>query len=249
MNRVFFTIKVCGQEEHRDGFIEGHLFMNRLSYFRQYEEAETANIGDRHEATVMLLQPGQFTMTIGDYTIPAEDMAGPSVLQHNGHNSLNLLCLYAVNERGHSFCSEGDFECFVEAQMMKPEVDGLGDYAAIVVNTKAFQERVFQAIRRQGFKGMASLVDYYNPLTFNGSFDTDRAVFNKRDTYSHQREYRFAIDRGVDEEAAYTLEVGSLQDICVKCHTSEVNELIRAYLYQMKGQGVFGTFTEKLITK
>jgi hypothetical protein len=249
MSRIFFNIKVCGKEEHRDGFLDGNLFMNPLGFFRQYEEDEAANIGDRHEATVTLLQPGQFTMTINDYTIPAEDFAEASVIQYNGYNTLNLLCLYAVHERGHSFGSEENFESFVEAQMLKPEVDGLGDYAAVVVNTKAFQERVFQAIRREGFKAMASLVDYYDPTTFNGTFDADRAVFNKRDTYSHQREYRVALDRGVEGETPYSLEVGSLRDICVGCHTSEVNELIRTYLYQMKAQGVFNTSAEKLITK
>lgn len=240
MSRIFFNIKVCGEEAHRDGFLDGNLFMNTLGFFRQYEEDEAANIGDRHEATVSLLQPGQFTMTIGDYTIPAEDLAGPSVIQYNGHSSLNLFCLYAVHERGHTFDTEEKFENFVNAQMMKPEVDGLGEYAAVVVNTKAFQERVTQAIKRENFKAMASLVDYYDPTTYNGTFDADRAVFNKRDTYSHQREYRFAIDRGVDEEARYTLSVGSLRDICVGCRTSEVNELIRSYLYQMRAQGIFG---------
>ncbi|MBU6959675.1 hypothetical protein KRR23_18290 [Pseudomonas sp. CVAP len=83
-------------------------------------------------------------------------------------------------------------------------------------------------------------MDYYDPSTFHGSFDDKRAVFNKRDVYSHQREYRFAIDRGVEEEARYTLNVGSLRDICLGCRTSDVNKLIRAYLYQMKAQGVFG---------
>ncbi|MNR53147.1 hypothetical protein D3C85_1731070 [compost metagenome] len=83
-------------------------------------------------------------------------------------------------------------------------------------------------------------MDYYDPTTFNGTFDSDRAVFSKRNTYSHQREYRFAIDRETEEDAPYTLKVGSLRDIAVGCRTSEVNDLIRSYLYQMRGQGVFG---------
>lgn len=240
MSRIFFNIKVCGKEDHREGFLDGNLFMNTLGYFRNYEEDGVANIGDYHEATISLLQPGQFTMTINDYTIPAEDFAGPSVVQYNGHNTLNLLCLYAIHERGYSFNSDEDFERFVADQMMKPEVDGLGEYAAVVVNTKEFQKRVAQAIKKENFKAMGSLVDYYNPETFHGTFEENRAIFKKRDVYSHQKEYRFALDRGVEEESSYTLKVGSLRDICFGCRTSEVNDLIRSYLYQMKDQGVFG---------
>lgn len=245
MSRIFFKVKVCGEAAHRDGFLDGYLYMNTLGYFKRYEEGDAANIADRHEATAMLLQPGKFTMTISgegidEFTIREEDLGGPAIFQHDHHNQLNVFCVYAVHERGHTFGSDEDFENFVEAQMMKPEVDGLGRYAAVVVDTKAFQERVLQAIRRENFKASASLVDYYDPSTFHGSFDDDRVAFNKRDVYSHQREYRYAIARGTGEETPYSLYVGSLRDICIACETSDVNELIRSYLYQMKEQGVFG---------
>jgi hypothetical protein len=247
MNRIFFQVKVCGEEAHREGFLDGSLYMNTLGFFRRYQERVEANIGDRHEGTISLLQPGQFTMTLTrddlpdwEYTIPAEDLAGPSVIQFDGHDSLNVLCLYAVHERGCIFGSDEAFERFVEAQMMKPEVDDLGDFAAVVVDTGAFQKRVLQAIRKEGYGVIAGLVDYYDPLTFHGSFDEAQAVLKKRDDYSHQREYRFALDRGVQEESVYTLPVGSLRDIAIGCRTSEVNDLIRHFLHQMKAQGVFG---------
>ncbi|KPW52010.1 hypothetical protein ALO86_200139 [Pseudomonas syringae pv. berberidis] len=166
-------------------------------------------------------------------------MAGPSVIQFDGHNPLNVLCLYAVHERGCTFESDEAFERFVEAQMMKPEVDDLGDYAAVVVDTGAFQKRVLDEIHSRGFGAVAGLVDYYDSLTFNGSFDKAQAVLKKRDNYAHQREYRFALDRGNEVEEAFTLPVGSLRDIAIGCRTSEVNDLIRGYLHQMKAQGVF----------
>ncbi|MEE1949262.1 hypothetical protein V0R48_09775 [Pseudomonas alcaligenes] len=247
MLRVFFSVKVCGKELHREAFLDGRLHMNPLGFFRKYEEGTAANVADRHEGTVSLLQPGQFTMTLTrddlpdwEYSIPAEDLAGPAVIQHDGHNALNVLCLYAVHEREHIFESEEDFESFVDAQMMKPEVDGLGDYAVVVFDTSAFQKRVLQAIRDKGFGAIAGLVDYYDPSTFNGTFDNAQAVLKKRVEYSHQREYRFAVDRGVSEESAYTLDVGSLRDIAVGCRTADVNELIRGFLQQLRAQGVFG---------
>lgn len=246
MSRVFFNIKVCGAEEFREAFLDGRLYMNTLGYFRRYEEGTAANIADRHEGTISLMQPGQFSMTFTredlpgwSHTIPEEDLAGPSVIQYNKHDLLNVFCVYAVHERGHTFASDDDFERFVEAQMMKPEVDDLGAYAAVVVDTKAFQERVFHAIQAKGFKAVAALVEYYDPSTFHGTFDDSQAVLKKRGEYSHQREYRFALDRGVEVEGAYTLDVGSLRDIAVGCKTSEVNDLIRDYIYQMKAQGVF----------
>jgi hypothetical protein len=246
MSRIFFQVKVCGEEAHREGFLDGLLYMNTLGFFRRYQEQAEANIGDRHEGTISLLQPGQSTMTLTcdglpdwEYTIPAEDFAGPSVIQFDGHNPLNVLCLYAVHERGCTFESDEAFERFVEAQMMKPEVDDLGDYAAVVVDTRAFQKRVLGEIHSRGFGAVAGLVDYYDPLTFNGSFDKAQAVLKKRDNYAHQREYRFALDRGNEVEEAFTLPVGSLRDIAIGCRTSEVNDLIRGFLHQMKAQGMF----------
>jgi hypothetical protein len=75
MNRIFFKVKVCGEAAHRDSFLDGHLYMNTLGYFKRYEEGEAANIADRHEATVMLLQPGKFTMTISGEGIEDITMA------------------------------------------------------------------------------------------------------------------------------------------------------------------------------
>lgn len=246
MSRVFFKIKVCGKKSHRDAFLDGFLHMNPLGFFRRHEEGAEANIADRHEGTVSLLQPGQFVMTItsdllpeGEYTIPAQDLAGPSVIQYDGHNTWNVLCLYAVHERGYTFNLDGDFDRFVDAQMMDSEVDGLGDYAAVVIDTAAFQQRILQVIRANGFSFVAGLVEYYNPSTFHGIFDNTLALLKKRDDYSHQQEYRFAIDRNVHEEAPFTLQVGSLRDIAIGCRTSEVNTIIRDYLLQLRFQGVF----------
>lgn len=247
MSRVFLSIKVCGQEVFREGFLDGRLYMNTLGYFRRYEEGASANIADRHEGTSMLLQPGQFTMTItgdglpdGQFTFPAEDFAGPAVIRHNKYDLLNVLCVYAVHERGHTFTSDADFERFVDSQMMRSEVDELGGYAAVVIDSKAFQERVVHAIRERNFNAVAGLVEYYDPSTFHGAFDDAQAVLRKRADYSHQREYRYALDRGVRAEAPYTLEVGSLRDIAIGCRTSEVNGFISDFLHQMKAQGVFG---------
>ncbi|QQQ52333.1 hypothetical protein JJQ97_09015 [Pseudomonas syringae] len=246
MSRVFFNIKVCGKESYREAFLDGQLYMNPLGFFRRHEEGATANIADRHEGTVSLLQPGQFVMTItsnllpgGEYTVPAEDMAGPSVIQYDGHDTWNMLCLYAVHERGYILESDSDFERFVEPQLMKPEVGGLGDYAAVVVDPVTFQQLLFAAIHDNGFGVVAGLVDYSDPHTLHGSFAKVQAILKKRDDYSHQREYRFALDRGTQEESPFTLSLGSLRDIAIGCRTAEVNVLVKDYLYQLRDQDVF----------
>lgn len=246
MDRIIFSVKVCDKEEYREDFLDGNLYMNSLGYFRRYEDSREGNVGDPHEAAVWVLQPGQFTMTIneptgtiGEFTIPAEDMAAPTILQHKKHDTLNLLCMYAVHDGGFTSASEQDFERFVEAQMLRPEVDGLGGFAAIVIKTKDFQDRVFHALRRDDHRYMAGLVSYYDPATFHGQFDEDRAAFNKRSTFAHQREYRFALDREVDKEEAIKLSVGTLRDICIACRTEEVNGMLRDFLYQLRAQGEF----------
>lgn len=245
MTRIFFKIKICSEQRYREDFLDGSLYMNTLGFFRSYEEATVGNVADRHEATISLLQPEQHTITLTRDDLPGwqhiiTGIAGPTVLQSDYHSRLNVLCLYAAHERGHTFETDEHFECFVNAQMLAPEVDGLGGFAAIVFDTAAFQARVFDAIRRNDFSAVAGLVDYYDVSVFHGSFDQKQAVLKKRSEYSHQREYRFALDRETSEEAPYTLSVGSLRDIAIGCDTSEVNGLVRSYLYQLRAQGVFG---------
>lgn len=245
MTRIFFNIKVCKTERYREDFLDGSLYMNTLGFFRRYNEEAVANVADRYEGTISLQQPGRHTITFTRHDLPdcqytIADFAGPSVIQYRGHNHLNVLCLFAVHEKGHTFGSDDHFENFVDAQMLKPEVDDLGEYAAIVFDTGAFQKKVFEAIRSNDFGAFSGLVDYYDAATFHGSFDQAQAVFKKRNEYAHQREYRIALDRQALEEAPYTLSVGSLRDIAIGCRTSEVNDLIRGYLHQLRAQGVFG---------
>ncbi|PWY39839.1 hypothetical protein DK261_19485 [Pseudomonas sp. RW409] len=109
----------------------------------------------------------------------------------------------------------------------------------MIVNARAFQERVIAAIKRENFDATAGLVSYYDAATFNGNFADEKIPFNKRDSYQHQREYRIALDRPDADGGPFTLEVGSLRDICAICPTSEINPLVEDCLQQLYRQGVF----------
>lgn len=243
MDKIIFYVKFFGKEKYREEFLAGHLRMNTLGYFRRYEDSQAGNIGDPHEAPLCVLQPSLFTMSISDttgkidsFTIPQSEIIGPTFFQSVALDGLNLFCMYAVHDRGFTSKSDDDFERFIEEQMLRQEIDGLGGFAAIVIQAKVFQDRVLQALSRESPKYMAGLVNYYDPITFHGQFDEDRAAFNKRDTFAHQREYRFVLNRETDEEEIIQLDIGSIQDLCVPCETREVNGIIKDLLYQLRAQ-------------
>lgn len=56
---IFFLAKVFDNENYAEDFISGKVFANRLSYFKELEEEDSANRSDRHEGTVSWYQPDQ----------------------------------------------------------------------------------------------------------------------------------------------------------------------------------------------
>lgn len=92
---IFFFVKVFDKEEYAEDFIKGKLFSNRLSFFRKYEENESANRGDKHEGVVGWHQPDQIRLEINGRIIT--DLAGPVMTQMNWHDHLNVFCIYAAH--------------------------------------------------------------------------------------------------------------------------------------------------------
>lgn len=239
MNKIYCFVKLFQSESHREDFLSGNLYMNTLKFFKGYEEQEESNVGDKHEAPMAWLQPGQFIMKLDGVELPEEDGAGPMLIQNNAHDRLNVLCLYSIHDCDIPNMKQDGFESFVEKQMLSDQAEKLGKFSVVITNTCQFSAKVLDGIRRLNVDGWAGLVDYYDSETFHGIFDKSRAAFNKRDSYEHQREYRFAIDRENDEDKPFTLEVGSLRDICTPMPTSAVNEALRASLHHLRQKGIF----------
>lgn len=220
---VYSLIKIFNDEQHRDEFLNGSLYMNRLKYFKQHEEDGRNNRADIYEAVSGWFQPGVISIRIDGIEIPPEDIATPVVVQLNKYNDYNIFCMFSISNVKVDEINDNHIDDIKKAFLLDDAVCNLGEYAAIITNVSQFLERVEEAIKREHYSGGRGLVEYYEPSIYNGKFLGMEAVFKKQIQYSHQKEYRIAIERTQPGDDAYHLEIGNIHDICISAKTSEIN--------------------------
>jgi hypothetical protein len=225
---LYALVRFFKQESHREDFLRGNLYMNRLKYFRQYEEQDKCNIGDRHEGLTGWLQPEDVKMTIEDNetgeTFKIEGLAGPLRLGYHHHDEYHVYCMSAL------YCNDDSaktLEMIRSEAMLDVDKGDLGDYCSVIFGLDRFFSRVDSTL--DGLTENRSnygLVEYYDPNTFSGTFKGDEAFLRKASSFSHQREFRIFAWDGSKGNDARTLNIGDLSDIVFNCHKSELNKLV-----------------------
>ena len=231
---IFMFVKVCSKQEYCEDFLDGRLYMNTLKYFREFEDLSAANIADHQEASNLMLQPSKVTVTIGSHVLNPADFSGPIYIHDVDQGRLNILCVYAVHNKDFPVITEVNFSQFTKAQLIGPEVHKLGLYAVVVYDPQKFIERVIAAADREKIEIEASLVNYVDEDSYHDSAENNRAVFFKRDRYSHQREGRFVVNRGSAPVEPFVLEIGNIRDICELVPINVVNQIIKDELEKTK---------------
>lgn len=228
--KIFALVRFFKTEAHRDSFLRGDLFMNRLKFFKAYEEDEACNIGDKHEGTSGWYQPDQVKLTIQDPTTGEDhiiqDFAGPILIGLDRHNDYHVYCMSAIHGD-----DEAKFETFDElrsSMMLDVEKGDLGDYCSIV-DAGPFMARLDKALQIEEHAGNSygrGLVEYFDPETFNGSFDEDEAIFRKKKCFSHQKEFRIFVYNGTSGDDHKVLSIGDLSDIAFNCPKADLNKFL-----------------------
>ncbi len=221
---IFFFVKVFDRKDYAESMLDGKLYMNRLSYFRKMEEIDAVNRADKHEAVVGWLQPQQARLTLNGHEFDPATMSGPISLQMNRHNNLNVYCLYAAHSGEYENFTVEEYPLFKKQLEISEECKNLGEYAVVITSAKEFIHRITESVKKCGYGMGAGLVDYYDPEQFSGFFDEDKAAFQKRIEYQHQREYRFSLDTGLDGENAIHLDIGDIRDIAHICNVEDINK-------------------------
>ena len=230
MKMIFFFVKFFDDEKYVNDFISGKLFANRLSYFKNIEKDEYVSRGDRHEGVVNWLQPDRVRLAIDGQDITG-DLAGPVGVQMNWLGHLNVFCIYAAHSgdfRGLSSENIGDFK---KQLMISEDCLKLGKYAVVITNVSKFIGRIETAAKARSYRVCRGLVEYYNPETFHGSFSGKEAIFMKRDEYSYQKEYRLAIDTGVQGNNPIILDIGDITDISMPSNVVDINKNLEIRLH------------------
>lgn len=228
---VYAFVRFFKEESHREDFLRGDLFMNRLKYFKQYEEADKCNIGDLHEGLSGWLQPNDVKMKIEDVKTGKithiEGFAAPVRIGYNHHDEYHVYCMSAL------YCNdEAKFESIEALRsevMLSVDKGDLGDFCSVIFRPDQFVERLdkvlFSDVEANGCAGHG-VVEYYDPDTFSGIFDGDDAIMRKKSCFSHQREFRIFAWNGSRGKETRTINIGDLSDIVFNCHKNEFNKFV-----------------------
>ena len=193
---------------------EGHLYAKTLDYYRKLEES-TGNkeIGDGFEAMIHLNE------AIIKFPDTGEEIILNDELIRTTHSDDYVFCMFGIYPQMDSFT-------FTELQ--KEKMLSFGDTALIILDSKAFIERVIKAAEKAGFTAYFSGVKYYDETVDNASMIIDmlkgmhNIAFWKRESYKYQQEGRFVFVSDKCHDDHITLDIGDIIDISVALPSKQV---------------------------
>lgn len=213
MRKIAFFLRVFENEQYMNDFLDGKIYMNRLSYFPSLEGDEEDNRADPREGLAAIWQPKDVTIEVNGRVLTS--IAGPIESRQIKNKYLHLFCLFTGATSESHLLNPADNIQAMQADFNVPEkCTKLGEYYVVIHNTKKFIDRMVAAIRKAGYgdSAKAGMVTYYDPEIFTGEFG-DRAAFYKTKNLSHQKEYRFVVDTKTEDEAPLILDIGEIRDI------------------------------------
>jgi len=224
---IYSLIKIFKKESHREDFLKGNLYMNRMKYFKRIEDKEENNRSDIDEGVSGWYQPNKNVfLKINENIIPSEDLDGPIKIEYDKHIEVNIFCLSALYHGDFNQSKEEDLIQYQKDLKLHNKMVELGDYCVIIINPWQFIGRVKSTIQQKNLKGWLGLVEYFDPNIFHGKFQGIEPFFRKQKQYSYQKEYRIVLQTEIKGDNPYVLNIGSIQDICLSCRTDKVNSLI-----------------------
>lgn len=220
--KTFALVKFFSEHEHARQFLDGDLFMRRLSYYRRQEDAEgrwDATEGvwtwlQKHGLEIELTVP-----RIGVANITERDLAAPVSISLDEADELYIYCMYAYYvqeplpgddpEEIYGDDRLGELEA---ALQIDPRCLRFGPHA-VVIPYGAFMERLKTTATNQALKLRADLVRYYDNETLNGQFQLKDVPFRKQKRFDYQREYRICIRTLDRSPLPRTFNIGSLSGL------------------------------------
>lgn len=225
---IYFFVKTFQEASYAEAFLNGLLYMNSLAYFVKLEESGEPGRGDRNEGTVDWLQPDKMQFQFNGFQINSSEIVAPVSIQDSRQLAKNVFCMHAGyigGTRPSEFTTTSDFE---QSLRIPEENIILGDHSVLITHPQQFLKRVYDAVTTAKNISMRTcLVDYYDPATLHAHFTDEDAPFKKHQRFSHQREYRIAIERGNGDQSPFELNIGSLSDIALDLPIEVLNKYIK----------------------
>ena len=193
---------------------KGKIYANTLGYYRKLEETTgDKTVGDKFEAMVHI---NEAIITIPE---KGEEIVVNDELIRTAHSDDYIYCMFAIDPEQDSFV-------FTEEQ--KDKLLSFGDTALVILDSKAFIDRVISAAEKAGYVAYFNGVKYYNETIDNGNLIIDllkgmhNVAFWKRDCYAYQQEARFVFVSDKNHDDHIELDIGDISDISLVFPTKQV---------------------------
>ena len=202
-------MKTYADKKHALAFIEGTIFANPLSHFKQLEERDIRRDTEEGIMTMPLTEGFKLEITSTAIDKPIvlnrDDLVEPPTLRPNWFNAINLFCMHIINIH-----REGNTGIL----KIPTRATSFGLYAVVILDVGEFIRRVKKAVDRAGYQLSYKQVEYYDSTTgIHTSLTTLEPIFTKRNDYQEEQEFRIAIDRGLAVPIPLKLDIGPIHDI------------------------------------
>ena len=221
-NHIFYLAKFFEKEKHAIDFMNGQLYMNKLSFFKELEDSNNDYRGDKNEGTFVWGQPGKIRIEINGHDM-SNDLAGPASLSSNRLDEFNVLCLYAACIRNSSEKFPRELSEIRNHLLIPKKCEELGKFAIVIRNGPKFSNRVTSSAKLNGYREAHGLVKYYDSNSFSGSFPGISGAFMKQEIYKYQSEYRIVLETGTIGSGRLILDIGNISDIAMLTTVPEIN--------------------------
>lgn len=214
---IFYMAKFFENRKYAEEFMDGNLYLNSARFFANLEDAEDGR-ADRHEGLFHTGLGIQTIVKINDFALHRGNGLIRSTMRMDSTLDHHILCVYAANPEDKEWFSRdgapplkdpAKIEAFRQALLPDPRLEAMGPWC-VVLDAERFVKRIVYTCRSQNLGLEAKLVNYYDPESFEGSFERGRELFHKEDQYAYQREYRFVFSGVGPLDEACRLNIGSL---------------------------------------
>ena len=202
-------MKTYAEKEHANALMQGTMFANPLSYFKQIEEGDIRRDTDEGIMTMPLTEGFKLELTSTAMDNPIvmkrDDLAEPPTLRPRWFDAINLFCMHIIDI--HREGNTGTLKIPTRAM-------SFGRHAVVILDVYEFIRRVKEAVNRAGYRLSYKSVEYYDPTAgIHTNPATLEPIFTKRNDYQEEQEFRFAIDRVLAVPAPLEFDIGPIHDI------------------------------------
>ena len=206
---IRILMKTYAEKKHALAFIQGTMFANPLSHFKQLEERDIRRDTEEGIMTIPLTEGFKLEITSNVIDEPIllhrDELAEPPTLRPNWFDPINLFCMHLIN-----FHREGNTGTLT----IPSRATSFGRYAVVILDVDEFIRRVRKVVSGAGYGLRYKPVEYYDPTTgIHTNPTTLEPIFTKRNDYQEEQKFRFAIDRRLAVPSPLELDIGPIHDI------------------------------------